>query len=71
VTLRRVRSNLVKDEKCELVVDSSSIVVRWRKYISQLLNVHGVNVIRKAEIHTAETLVPKPSALSLSWLLKR
>jgi hypothetical protein len=64
------RSNLVKNEKCDFVVDSSSIVARWRKYISQLLNVHGVNVVRKTEIHKAEPLVPKPSALSLTWLLK-
>jgi hypothetical protein len=26
------------------------------------LNVHGVNDVRQTEIHTAESLVPKPSA---------
>jgi hypothetical protein len=64
------RINLVKDEKYDFVVDSSSIVARWRKYISQLLKVHGVNVVRKSEIHAAEPLMPEPSALRLSWLLK-
>ena len=26
------------------------------------MNVHGVNDVRQTEIHTAESLVPKPSA---------
>jgi hypothetical protein len=34
----------------------------WRNYFSQLLNVHGVNYVRQIEIHTAEPLVPEPSA---------
>jgi len=36
------RCNIVKEEKGDLVVDSLSIVDRWRKYFSQLFNVHGV-----------------------------
>jgi len=56
------RSNLVKDEKGDLVADSHSIVARWRNYFSQLFNVHGVKDVRQAEIHTAEPLVPEPSA---------
>ena len=50
---------MVKDEKGDLVADPHRIVARWRKYFSQLFNVHGVG---QAEIHTAEPLVPKPSA---------
>jgi len=45
-----------------LVADSHSIVVRWRKYFSQLFNVHGVKDVGQAEIHTAEPLLPEPSA---------
>ena len=30
------RSNVVKDEKVDLVADSYSIMARWRKYFSQL-----------------------------------
>jgi len=30
--------------------------------LSQLLNVHGVNYVRQTEIHTAEPLMPEPSA---------
>ena len=56
------RCNLVKDEKSELVVDSHSIVARWRNYFSQLFNMHGVKDVRQAEIRTAEPLVPEPSA---------
>jgi hypothetical protein len=37
-------------------------MARWRNYFSQLLNVHGVDDVRKAGIHTAEPLVPKLSA---------
>jgi hypothetical protein len=52
----------VKDEKGELVADSHSIVVRWRKCISQLFNVHWVKEVGQAEIHAAEPIVPEPSA---------
>ena len=44
---------------------SHSIVVRWRNYFSQLFNVHGVKEVGRAEIHTAEPLVPDPSASEL------
>jgi len=56
------RCNIVKYEKGDLVADSQSIVARWRNYFYQLLNVHGVKDVGQAEIHTAETLVPEPSA---------
>ena len=54
--------NIVKDEKGDLVADSHSIVARGRNYFSQLFNVHGVKEVEQAEIHTAEPLVPDPSA---------
>ena len=56
------KCNIVKDEKGDLVADSHSIVARWRNYFSQLFNVHGVKDVGQAEIHTAEPLVPEPSA---------
>jgi len=56
------RCNIVKDEEGDLVADSHSIVARWRNYFSQLFNVHGVKDVGQAEIHTAEPLVPEPSA---------
>ena len=45
-----------------MVTDSHSIVVRWSNHFSQLFSVHGVNNVRQTEIHTAELLVPEPSA---------
>ena len=45
-----------------MVADSHSIVARWRKYFSQLFNKHGFKDVGQAEIHTAEPLVPEPSA---------
>jgi len=56
------RCNIVKDEKGDLVADSHIIVARWRNYFSQLFNVHGVKDIGWAEVHTAELLLPEPSA---------
>jgi hypothetical protein len=60
------RTNIVKDEKGDLVADYHSILARWRNYFSQLLNVLGDNDVRQTEIHTAEPLV----LLRLKWLLK-
>jgi hypothetical protein len=48
------RTNVVKDEKGDLVADSHSILARWKNYFFQLVNVHGVNDVRQTEIHTAE-----------------
>jgi len=56
------RCNIVKAEKGDLVADSHSTVARWRNYFSKLFNVHGVKSVGQAEIHTAEPLVPEPSA---------
>ena len=60
------RTNIVKDDKADLVTDSHSILARWKNYFSQMLNVRGVNDVRQADLHTAEPLVP----LNLNWLLK-
>jgi len=56
------RCNIVKDERGNLVADSHSIVVSWRNYFFQLFNVHDIKDVAQAEIHTAEPLVPEPSA---------
>ena len=46
-------------------------MARWRKHISQLLNVQGVNDVRQAEIHTAEPLVPEPSAFEVGMAIEK
>ena len=63
------RCNIVKDAKGDLVADSHSIVVRWRNYFSQLFNVHGVKDVGHAEIHTAQPLVPEPSAFEVELVI--
>ena len=65
------RTNVVKDEKGDLVADSCSSLSRWRNYFSQLLNVHGVNDIKHTVIHTAEPLVPKPSASEVQLVIEK
>jgi len=49
------RASIVKDEKGDLVADSHSILARWRNHFSQLLNIHGVNDVRKTETHSRAT----------------
>ena len=56
------RTNIVKDDKADLVADSNSILARWRNYFSQMLNVHGFNDVRQTKLHTADPLVTEPSA---------
>jgi hypothetical protein len=59
------RTNMVKDEKGDLVADCHSILTRWRNYFSKLLNAHGDNDVRQTEIHTAEPLAPKHTAFEV------
>ena len=65
------RCNIVKDEKGDLMADSHSIVARWRNYFSQVFNVQGVKDLRQAEIHTAEPLVPEPSAAEVELAIDK
>jgi hypothetical protein len=53
----------MKDEIGDLLADSPNILNMWKKYFSQLLNVHNVSDVRQIGIHTAEPLVPGPSRL--------
>jgi hypothetical protein len=39
--------------------------------VEELLNVHGVNDVRQAEIHTAEPLMPKPSAFEVELAIEK
>jgi hypothetical protein len=65
------RTRRVKDEKGDLVLDSHSIMMRWRNYFSQILNVNGISNVRQAEIHTAEPLVPEPSVLEVELAIEK
>jgi len=61
----------VKYDKGDLVADSHSILARWRNCLCQLLNVHGVNDFRQTDIHTAEPLVPEPSACDFELAIEK
>jgi len=52
-----------------LVTESHTILARWRKHFSKLLNVHGVIDVRQTELHTAEPIVPEPSAFEVEWAI--
>ena len=65
------RTNIVKDETGDLVTGSYSILARWRDYFSQLLNVHGFHEVGQTETHTAEPLVPEPSALEFELAIEK
>jgi len=43
---------------------------RWRNHFSQLFSVHGVNDVRQIQIHTAEPLVPEPSAFEVEMVIE-
>jgi len=61
----------IRRHYCVLVADSHSIMTRWRNYFFQLLNVHGAKDVRQEEIHTAEPLVPEPSAFEFELAIEK
>jgi len=52
-------TNIVWDDKGDLIVDCHSILARWRNHFSQPLTIHEDNDVRPTELHTAEPPVPK------------
>jgi hypothetical protein len=63
--------NIVKDKKGDLVADPHSTFARWRNYFSHLLTVRGVNNVQETETHTAELLVPEPSAFKVEMAIEK
>jgi hypothetical protein len=55
----------VTDENSDLLAESNNILNTWKKYFSQLLNVHNVSDVRQIEVLAAEPLVPGPSCLDV------
>ena len=66
----QLKTNTAKDENCDLITDSRSIVGRWRNHFSQLFNVLSVNDVRQTEIHKSEPLVPEPSAFEFEMVIE-
>jgi hypothetical protein len=65
---KQPRTNIVQDEKGDLVAYSNSVLVRWRNHFSQLLNIHGV---RQTDLHTAQPLVPEPHAIEFGLPIEK
>jgi hypothetical protein len=42
----QTRNNLVKNGNGDLLADSHNILIRWKNYFYQLLNVHNVSDVR-------------------------
>jgi hypothetical protein len=55
------RTNLVKDERGDLLADPHKILNRWKNCFCQLLNVHRAGGVKQTEMHTAEPSVPEPT----------
>jgi hypothetical protein len=53
---------LVKDKRGNLLADLHNISNKWKNYFCHLLNVHRAGSVRQTQMHTAEPLVPEPSA---------
>jgi hypothetical protein len=45
-------------------------LAKWRNHFSELFNVHCVNNVRQTETHTAEPLVPEPSAFEFEMAIE-
>jgi hypothetical protein len=63
-------TNIVKNEKGDLVAEFHSILLAWKNHFSQLLNVHGVNHVWQTNT-TAEPLVPQPSAFDVEMAIEK
>ena len=59
------RTNVVK------VIDSYSILPRWRNHFFLLLNVHRVIDVRQTEILRAEPLMPESSAFEVEMAIEK
>jgi hypothetical protein len=64
------KTNLVKDERGDLLADPQKNLTRWKNYFCQLLNVQGTGGIRQTENHTAEPFVPEPSAAEVEVAIR-
>jgi hypothetical protein len=56
------RTDLVKDDRDDLLADPHRILNKWKNYFCQLLNVQEVGGVRETEIQTSQTFVPELSA---------
>jgi hypothetical protein len=65
------RTDIVKDEKVDMVAECHSILVQWRNHFSQLQSVHGANDVRQTEIHPAGPIVPECTAIEVEMAVEK
>jgi hypothetical protein len=65
------KTNLVKDERADLLAYPQKSLTRWKNYFCQLLNVQGPGGIRQTEIHTTQPYVPEPSAAEFKVAMRK
>ena len=53
-----------------MVTDCNSILTRRRNLFFHLFYVHGFSDVRQIEIHTADPLVPEPSAYEFEVVIE-
>ena len=67
------RTNIINDEKGDLFIQTATVF--WLGggtiYLSSSMYVHGVSDFRHVEIHTAEPLMPEPSAFEVELSIEK
>jgi hypothetical protein len=56
----QLRTNLIKEERGDLLTDPLKSLSGWKNYFCQLLNVQRTGGVRQTEKHTAESYVTAP-----------
>ena len=54
-----------------MFADSHNILARCRNHFSRPFTVHGVNDVWQTDVHTAEPLVPEPSAFEVELAIEK
>jgi hypothetical protein len=65
------KTNLVKDERGELLRILKQIFTKWKNYFCQLLDVQGPGSTRQTEINRAEPFVTEPSAAEFKVAIRK
>jgi hypothetical protein len=60
----------VNGENGDLVGNSHNILIGYKNYFCQLLNLRGANDIKWTEMHTSEQLVPESSSFEIQIAIK-
>jgi hypothetical protein len=67
----RPKTNLVKDERGDLLGDPQNILTRWKNYFCQVLNVQGPRVLDRPKFTLQNYLCQSLVPLSLRSLSER